>query len=30
MRIFVIEFEQDDPKKCTAKKMIKKGIAKPT
>ncbi len=30
MRIFVIEFEQDDPKKCTAKKMIKKGIAKLT
>lgn len=30
MRIFVIEFEQDDPKKCTAKRMIRNGIATPT
>ncbi|WP_338600001.1 DUF367 family protein [Sulfolobus tengchongensis] len=27
MQIFVIEFEQDDPKKCTAKRMIRKGFA---
>ncbi|MEM0016644.1 MAG: DUF367 family protein [Saccharolobus sp.] len=27
MQVFVIEFEQDDPKKCTAKKMIRLGLA---
>lgn len=28
MRILVIDFNEDDPKKCTAKKMVRHGYAK--
>ena len=30
MRLYVLMFHQDDPKKCTAAKMVRLGLARPT